>query len=159
MTKSLLTLTALSALTLVGCSESEPEFSVNQITVSDFAYTMNEQPAVSITFGKDNNNFCDVTLYRDDIVQGFSSTLENKSSGNLSSSCTWNKAYYVQSSKHPTLASLTIDKLDKVNQTANIKASLKLVNSKTLDDFFEIDDVEIKVSGEQFMNLITKPEE
>ncbi|MEZ9516563.1 hypothetical protein AB4240_17285 [Vibrio splendidus] len=159
MKKSLFTITALSALTLVGCSDSEPAFNVNQITVSDFAYTMNEQPAVSISFGKDDDNFCNITLNRKDIAQGFSSTLENKSSGNISSSCNWDKNYYIQSSKHPTLASITINKLDTDNHTATIKASLKLVNNKTLDDYFEVNGVELVVSGKQFTNLITTPAE
>lgn len=157
MKKSPLVLSVLTALSIVGCSEAKPEFSVNQINVSDYAYTMNEQPAVSVTIIHDDYNYCSITFLRSNVEQGFSAFLEQKSTGQLSSICNVNGNNFVQSSKHPTKAILSIDKLDELNQIATIKTSLKLVNNKTYDDYFELNEIELNITGEQFTNLTTVP--
>ncbi|GAB6261262.1 hypothetical protein [Photobacterium sp. R1] len=146
------------SIALIACSESKPDFQVNSIKVSDFAYEMGGKPAVNINLAQDEKNFCDVTIWRADVKQGFDTTLKQKSSGNISSTCIINGKTFMQSSKHPTIASLTIDELDAQNNKAVLRTSLKLVDIKTLDEFFEVKDLRLPIDGEQFVNLVELPE-
>ncbi|SHO57856.1 hypothetical protein [Vibrio quintilis] len=143
--------------TLSGCSGEATSFEVNDVSVSDFPYTMNSKPAVDITIKQDEHNFCSVTLLRSDIAQSFNATLEHKSTGRIGASCNIDGNTFILSSKHPTKASVLIDSLDKAGKQAKIHVSLKLVNVKTLKDYFILDDIEIHFSGKQVINLITMP--
>ncbi|BBL91795.1 hypothetical protein VroAM7_44480 [Vibrio rotiferianus] len=157
--KVLLAASILSSLTLVGCGSEDKAFTVNATTASDFAYTMANQPAVDVTLKQDENNFCQITFLRKNVQPGFSASLKQKSTGDLSSSCYWEGKLYIQSSKHPTLATLTINELDEGSKVAKLKTSLKLVDNKSLDKYFELKDIEFTLSGQQFTNLITMPKE
>ncbi|MCX8827946.1 hypothetical protein [Vibrio parahaemolyticus] len=147
----------IPALLIVGCG-AEKEFVVNSTTASDFSYTMANQPAVSVTVISDDNNFCDLTIFRGNVREGYSVTSEQQSSDELSASCTWQGNYFVQSSKHPTKASLTLQSIDAQSQIATFNVDLKLVNNKTLKDYFELENVQFTVSGSEFANLTTSPE-
>ena len=157
MKKTLVSLTALLATMLIGCSDDTTAFNANNVLASNFAYTMNELPAVVVNLQQDDNNFCEITLFRSDVKQGFSATLEQKNAEILNASCNINGNYFVQSSKHSTEISIQIDRLDNVKKEAKFKTSLKLVNSKTLEDYFEIKDLDFTVSGQEFVNLTTIP--
>ncbi|MCG9228086.1 hypothetical protein L3X65_02730 [Vibrio diabolicus] len=155
----LLAVSVLSGMTLVGCGSEDKSFTVNNTTASDFAYTMASQPAVDVTLQQDENNFCQITFLRKNVQPGFSTSLKQKSTGDISSSCYWEGKHYIQSSKHPTLASLTINELNEASKVAKLTTSLKLVDSNSLDEYFELKDIEFTLSGQQFTNLITMPKE
>ncbi|CAM2799854.1 Lipoprotein [Vibrio neptunius] len=159
-TKHLLFLSISASLGLTGCGgEANEQFKVNSVTASDFAYTMANQPAVDLQLQQSENNFCQITLLRSNVKEGFTASLKQQSTGSLSSSCYWNGNLYIQSSKHPTIANLKINKIDETNQSASFTTSLKLVNNKTLDSYFEIKDVTFTVAGQQYTNLTTIPSE
>lgn len=149
----------LSSAFLFGCGDnnSTPDFKVNATTATNFPYTLENQPAVSVAIKQDGDNFCEVTLFRNNVREGYSATLSQKSSGELSSSCYWKGAYFTQSSKHPTIAQITVESLDEKTQTAVLKTTLKLVNNKTLKDYFELKDIQFSISGDQYVNLTTMP--
>lgn len=154
-----LKLTALLPIMLLSGCGSDDGLTINSISVSDFYFTSSDQPAVSISLIQDDKNFCEVTLFRSNVRDGYSATVSQKSIGELSSSCHLNGKYFIQSSKHPTVASLTINSLDNQSQTATLDVNLKLVNNKTLKDFFELNNVQLSISGDQFANLVTMPKE
>ena len=153
MKKTLVPLTALLATMLVGCSDDTTAFNANKVSASNFAYTMNELPAVVVNLLQDDNNFCEITLFRSDVKQGLSTTIEQKNADNLNASCNINGNYFVQSSKYPTKISIQIDRLDNVKKEAEFKTSLKLINSKTLENYFEVKDLKFTISGQDFLNL------
>ncbi|MUK40971.1 hypothetical protein GNP61_05295 [Aliivibrio fischeri] len=157
MKKTLVPLTALLATMLVGCSGDKTAFNANKISASNFTYTMNELPAVVISLQQDDNNFCEITLLRSDVKQGFSTTLDQKNAENLNASCNINGNYFVQSSKHPTEISIQIDRLDKTKKEAEFKVSLKLINSNNQKNYFEIKDLNFTISKQDFINLTTTP--
>lgn len=157
--KSTLLIPVFSAIALSGCGDDSQKapFTINSTAASDFAYALANQPAVDITLQQDENNFCNVTFLRSNVKQGYKASVEQKNSGELSASCYWNKAQYIQSSKHPTLASLSIVELDPELQSATLAVSLKLVDSKSLSDYFEVKETIFTLSGDQFTNLVTMP--
>ncbi|WP_330960331.1 hypothetical protein [Photobacterium sp. 53610] len=119
---------------------------------------MGGKPAVTINVAQDEKNFCDVTIWRADVKQSFDTTLKQKSYGNINSTCIINGKTFMQSSKHPTIASLTINEIDSQNTKAVLRTSLKLVDIKTLDGFFEVKDLRLPIDGKQFVNLVKLPE-
>ncbi|HCG8288424.1 TPA: hypothetical protein NJ528_002501 [Vibrio parahaemolyticus] len=72
--------------------------------------------------------------------------MKQKSTGDLNSNCYWEGKLYIQSSKHPTLASLTINELDEGSKVAKLKTSMKLFDNKSLDKYFELKDIEFTLS-------------
>lgn len=98
-------------------------------------------------------------MLRKNVNAGYSASLKQQSSGELSSSCNVNGKLYIQSSNHPTFASLKVLEIDNTNKTAKLSTSLKLVDNKTLKSYFEVNDLTFIVSGDQFSNLITLPSE
>ncbi|MFH4575623.1 hypothetical protein FKN08_02110 [Vibrio sp. 1-2 (7-a)] len=148
----------ISALLIIGCG-AKKEFAVNSTTASDFSYTMANQPAVSITVINDDNNFCDLIIFRSNVREGYSVTSAQQSSDELSASCNWQGNYFVQSSKHPTKANLILQSIDDKSQIATFNVDFKLVNNKTLKDYFELENLQFTVSDLEFKNLTTKPEE
>ncbi|EKF9786340.1 hypothetical protein O1C94_000413 [Vibrio cholerae] len=158
--KMLCLLPIASSFLIIGCGDkSDATFKLNQVTTSDFAFTLENQPAVDISLKQDSDNFCQITMLRKNVNAGYSASLKQQSSGELSSSCNVNGKLYIQSSKHPTFANLKVLEIDNANKTAKLSTSLKLVDNKTLKSYFELNDLTFTVSGDQFSNLITLPSE
>jgi len=124
------------------------------LSISDFDYSMNELPAVSISIGEDINNYCGITLNRKDIsTRGVSFKSKKNINRAISAECMWNKSHYIQSSKHPTEVSVTFSDVDTTMRTGSITLSLKLVNAKGYDTFFELNDTVNFYNDEMFDNL------
>ncbi|BCK23875.1 hypothetical protein VCSRO153_1975 [Vibrio cholerae] len=153
-------LSLIFGIIMASCSDNPKQaFKPNQVTASNFAFTLANQPAVDISLKQDSDNFCQITMLRKNVNAGYSASLKQQSSGELSSSCNVNGKLYIQSSNHPTFASLKVLEIDNTNKTAKLSTSLKLVDNKTLKSYFEVNDLTFIVSGDQFSNLITLPSE
>ncbi|MGB3222512.1 MAG: hypothetical protein WBB23_06905 [Desulforhopalus sp.] len=122
------------------------------IIVSEFDYAVKGEQAVSISFGETETNWCSATISREYVKVGFKTELHQNSSGNLSIGCNWDGQYFVQSSKHPTLTSLSINTLDSASKTAEIDITAKLVNPHN-DTYLDIGTQRILISGVNFDHL------
>ena len=149
-------LTLLPSLLIVGCGSDE-SLIINETEATGFSYTLASKPAVSISVKQDENNFCEITMFRSNVRAGYCATLSQKATGELSSSCYWDGDYFIQSSKHPTIASLSISEVNDSTQIATFNINLKLVNNKSFDDYFELKDAQFTLSGQQYVNLVTMP--
>jgi len=153
LSKTALSLVAILALS--ACSENAPK-KLLVLSVSDYDYTMNNLPAVSINLGPDINNFCSITLNRKDIaISGLSISSKQRNNSAISANCNWDGSYYLQSSKHPTQVSIKISNIDTKARTGTFDISLKLINNKDLSTFIEAKDT-VQVSGKMFDNLLAK---
>jgi len=146
----------VSILFLEACSVSDQEERLLEVySVSDYDFTLNDQPAISISFGETQNNFCSITLYRSSVYAGYSvDIIKSKNNDQTATiNCHWEGKYYVQSSKHDTYFNMRIESLDKENKVATINSSLKLVNPSN-GQFFTLDNVIININKNYFDNLV-----
>lgn len=118
---------------VVKSEKIKPDNKLETLSVSDYEFTMNDKQAVSISFGKTENNFCTVSIYRDSVAQGYSVSSTQRDDHSISVDCNWNGKYFVESSKHPTISSLSISSLDKNKNIAQVELTLKLVELQGLD--------------------------
>ncbi|SGY88848.1 hypothetical protein [Moritella viscosa] len=124
------------------------------LSVSNYDFTMNEQPAVSISIGNDNDNYCSITINRSDVsTNGASFSSEQKNNKSVSVDCNWDKSHYVQSSKHPTQVMVTLSDTNTKLGAGSIEVSLKLVNAKGYGEYFELNDTAHFYNNEMFDNL------
>ncbi|MDX9744447.1 MAG: zinc ribbon domain-containing protein [Arcobacteraceae bacterium] len=90
------------------------------LSVSDFEYTFKDKPAVSISIGESNNDFISITLHRNNIYEGFTTTSNN----DISITATWDKLTFFQN--HLSRVSFTIEKMDSLNKEAIISLNATL---------------------------------
>lgn len=141
------------SLGLSSCSDSNAAFSGSVLNVSDFAYTKNNLSAVSITFGDSIEDYCDLTLLRKDVVNGFSENSIKRSNPNFSLECQWGGKTYLQSNKHDTFANLKIIELSDKDEFAKFNISFKSVNVSS-DKYLEAKNFTFEVKGGLFDNLM-----
>jgi hypothetical protein len=122
-------------------------------SVSDFDYTMNNEKAVAISFGESQTNYCTVTMYRNLVANGYSAISEQSNAREISMDCHWDSQYYVESSKHPTLAKINIKELDQQAKRAQIIVSLNLVNPSK-NTYLTLENVTLNLLKDQTNSLI-----
>ena len=140
-----------------GCEKEKEQIMINKIiSVTDFSFTLGDKEAVSIIIGKDQNNFFDITIQRDNVFEGFSvnSTRKNKYQV-ISADGNWNGKQYIQS-KHDTYIHFSIDKIDKENKIAIISIAGKFIESGRLTELLELSKNTFQINGKQFENLVSK---
>ena len=121
------------------------------ILVSDSSFTLNDKPAVTIYAGPSETEFCDITIIRGSIAQGASQSTSQKSNKDLSVSCEIGGLSYIESSNHPTRASVVFSSVDGQAQNAKVLFTAQLFNLKT-KKLLTIDS-SIKIENEHFKNL------
>jgi len=124
-------LTVLLPFFLTGCGdEVRPSIAadapLSTMFVSD-GFTISDKPASSIYFGKDDENYCDLTFPKENFNTGFSIKSQSKSDLSINVSCTWDKKNYV-----------TTDKAD-------VNVSLKVIDTASLSEFIEFKNVSLKI--------------
>lgn len=129
------------------------EYSV--LSVSDFSFTIKGQPAVSVAFGVGDGQYCSMTIPRSSVKAGYVGKSEQDAGAVISGTCFWNGKTYLESSKHPTVASLAINSLDEATREAEIAVSLHLVEP-TINEYLTVDNWQFVIDGEQFANLVKK---
>lgn len=134
-------------------AEANDKF-MNVLRVTDFEFTLNDKPAVSIAFGESDSNYCDATILRSLVRQGYKASSTKRSDTSFSIDCHWDSDYFVESSNHKTFSNLSIKSIDKRKKTALIEISLRFVGLPS-NKYIEFDKIQVFVSGDQFKNLIT----
>lgn len=153
MRKSIVSLGVSVCAILSGCSEPEAAINTSSIfSVSDYEYTMNDKPAVSISFGETQSNYCSATIYRASVSSGYKVSSQQKSSSDIAVECNWSGKYYVQSSKHQTLATFELLSIDPQTKTAEATVSVKLVEPSS-GEYFKLGATPLVISGEYFDHL------
>jgi len=121
-------------------------------SVSD-GFTYNNQPAVSISFGEKETEYCSLTLLKKDIYTGFTAKSFRKKNKNIDIDCSLNGAYFVRSSKHKTGLKITIHKIDDKNQQADISIKLKLIDPSK-NDLATLETKPLLIKGEFYKQLM-----
>ncbi len=140
-------LTVLLPFFLTGCGdEVRPSIAadapLSTMFVSD-GFTISDKPASSIYFGKDDENYCDLTVPKENFNTGFSIQSQSKSDLSINVSCTWDKKNYVLSAKHPTYISLDVASV--TTDKADVNVSLKVIDTASLSEFIEFKNVSLKI--------------
>mgnify|MGYP003385502395 CR=1 FL=1 len=142
----------LSAI-VAGCSNEPEPLTVSKVQrVTDFDFTLNEMPAVSIAIGPNGENYFDLTLYRSNVKSGYSATSKSKTDSAISIEASWSGKNYVQSSKHSTAASIQVVSIDVASKVVILKISAILVNPQT-GELLQLSNSQVIVSGQNFINL------
>ncbi|MBL4744534.1 MAG: hypothetical protein JKX87_07905 [Cycloclasticus sp.] len=142
----------LSAL-ITGCGSDPEALTVSKVQrVTNFDFTLNEIPAVSIAIGPNTENHFDITLYRSNIKSGYAVSSKSKSNSTIAIEATWSGKSFVQSSKHSTGASVQIVSIDTHGRVAILKISAILVNPET-GELLQLSNSQVTISGENFINL------
>ena len=132
--------------------QTEAKKSVNKVlSVTDFEYTLNDRPAVSVTVGADDHNYFGITFYRENVRAGYSVAESGHDLQEISMDGTWDKVLYVQSSKHPTRLNFSIVSITP--EEAVIEVSAKLVNPSP-ERYFDLPKTRFSIQGEQLKHLL-----
>lgn|GEM_PF-4492125 len=129
------------------------------IRVSDFEQTLGGKPAVSIAFGESDAKWCDLTVQRASVSQGYKIISEQSERyEEISISCNSGESLYVSSANHKTSIIFEILSLDNQNKKAEALISANLINSKRVaknqtDEFAEINKARLVITGQNFDNL------
>jgi len=121
-------------------------------SVSD-GFTYNNQPAVSISFGEKETEYCTLTLFKKDIYPGFTGKSFSKNNHNIDIDCSLNGAYFVRSSKHQTGLKITINQIDDKKQQADISIKLKLIDPSK-NDLARLETKPLLIKGEFYKQLV-----
>jgi len=116
-------------------------------------FTHNNQPAVSISFGETETEYCTAILLKKDIYAGFTGKSFRKNNKNIDIDCSLNGAYFVRSSKHKTGLKITINQIDDKNQQADISIKLKLIDPSK-NDLATLETKPLLIKGEFYKQLM-----
>jgi len=124
------------------------------LSVSDFKYTMDNKPAVSIISCIDKENSTEITLLRSNIKEGYSIDSKRRDKYKiLSATATYDGNMYDQSERHDTSLNFTIQSLDQKTKTAVIIYSGKFIDTKSLSKYLYIPPTTLTITGKNFDNL------
>lgn len=140
-------LTLLLPFFLTGCGDEvhpsvTADVPLSIMFVSDGS-TIADKPASSIYFGKDDENYCDLTMPKENFNTGFSMQSQSKSDLSINVSCTWDEKNYVLSAKHPTYISLDVASV--TTDKADLNISLKVIDTASLSEFIEFKNISLKI--------------
>jgi hypothetical protein len=149
--KKTIVVSALISMLLAGCGGDKDQSSdkkaaapiLSFISVSD-GFTITEKPAISIYFGKDDENYCNITVPKEVFESGASIKSQSRSNQSINGSCTWNNENYEVSAKHPTYVSL--DVISATTEKAEINVSLKVIDTASLNEFLEFNAVPLQIT-------------
>lgn len=130
---------------------SEVQFLI--LSVSDYEFTLNNKKAVTISFGENQENYCEITIVKKSIYAGSKVKSIKNDNKDLSASCQWNESYYVQSSKHNTFVGFKIESINE-NET-QIITTVNLIDTKK-DMYFNIHNISVVLNKNQTETLLLK---
>lgn len=143
----------LLSVAITGCGSEHEALTVSKVQlVTDFDYTLNETPAVSIIIGPNDESYFDITLYRKNIKSGYVASSQSKSDTTISVDAHWSGKLFVQSPNHRTRASVQVVSVDTEGKVAILKVSAILVNPQT-GELLHLSNSKVTVSGQNFINL------
>jgi hypothetical protein len=122
---------------------------LNVIYVSDFAYTLHGQPATSIVFGFDDENYYEFTLLDKNIRPNGAADTKTRT---LSASATVGGENFVVISNKNSFASLVFEKYEE--KQATFSFHVELIGSSTGKRM--IQDGIVTITGDAFQNLKNK---
>lgn len=136
------------------------------LRVTDFSYTMGEKQSVSIAIGKNNSNYFDVTIHRDQVKEGITLVREKTKDYDsqnewktkvIDASATLEKINYFFSLKddYHSVIKFKVNELNYSKKEANIDVYLKLVNPNT-NKYISLDKKNLIIQGKMFDNLTKK---
>ncbi len=120
--------------------------------VSDFDFTLNSKPSVTLYFGPTDKKFIELTLNRDSIGAGYTGISASRSDLSFSISATWEGLNYVRSTKHETMTLFKLKSIDYKTKKAEIMIIANLVDPQT-GKYFPIAG-KASITGGNFDNLI-----
>ncbi|WP_419782375.1 hypothetical protein [Malaciobacter marinus] len=138
-------------------AEDTKTISINKdlktFNVSDYKYTLDNKPAISISIGESKDNYVDLSILRKDVKNNFSiDTRDNKDKKIIDIVATWNGNTYFQNKKEASFVNVKILELDKTNNIAKFSIKAKLFSS-TNNNSFKINTTTI-IKDKQFQNLL-----
>jgi hypothetical protein len=166
---------AILVLSIVGCSDNDEDtkkqevpkrnISLNQVDVSDYQFTMNNQDAVSITLLQDNSNYFTITINKSKIQKGFK-FLRNKDNYNtvnkdvdISATFTNDNFNFLPNVNDNSFIELEVIDYDKINKKAIIKVSTTVVNTNNPKDTIGFNGAELTFTNSDskaYFDLLTK---
>lgn len=151
MNKFLSVVAVVLTFSLYSCSSDQ--VTLETLSVSDYPFTLNGTPAISLSFGESQSNFCSLTLTKNSVLQGYSFESNQKNNDSMSIDCNWDGKTFVQSSKHSTLLKFSITELNKESLLAKATVSLNLVDPSN-NEYFSLENIQLIIEGDYFNNLI-----
>ncbi|MDZ4185776.1 MAG: hypothetical protein U1D97_12445 [Desulfuromonadales bacterium] len=132
-----------------------PDVPYKILSVSDFPHSMSDRPAVIISIGKDDSHMFTFTILREQVRQGFATSLPaNIPVHPLSVYGYLDGQIYITSTKHATNASLAINNIDHAKKIAEITVFGRVIDSKDFNNFVDIPKVTLQIAGVNFDNLV-----
>ncbi|MCQ8879916.1 hypothetical protein NQT69_18115 [Pseudoalteromonas shioyasakiensis] len=150
--KSIL-LSAMLLVGVVGCVEPESDNTLKVIEVTDHAFKLNGEDAVTVFIGHRDSPEFGFTILKSDLKKGTLIQSISGSADNLKVSASVGAKYYKQSMEQGTSASLQVLELDKQAKTAKLAVGAKLYDPN-LKDFKELEITVVELTGVNFENLV-----
>lgn len=130
------------------------------IRVSDYEFTLSDKQAVSIAFGEPDSNWCDVTIHRENVYEGYSvHSVRRNNYKEVSFECYTDGMLLILNDNIDTNVKLELTTLDHQNKTARVVISAKLheltkASENRFGSIARLMAVELKITGQHFENLI-----
>lgn len=148
----------LSTVLLIGltaCVEPESNNQLKVIEVTDHAFKLNDESAVTVFVGHHASPQFGFTILKSDLKKGTLIQSSSDSATNLQVSASVGAKYYKQSKEQGTSASLQVLELNSQEKTAKLAVGAKLFNP-TLKDFQELEITVVELTGINYENLVKK---
>lgn len=122
------------------------------LSVSNYSYTFGDKQAVSLSLGKDKDNYININVHRENIKKGFTlNTKINIDDKNfISGTALWNKKQYFENKD--SYIYLEIANLDYENKIAQLNIEANLYEAKENPSSLKIQ-LSAKITNELFDNL------
>lgn len=153
---SFVIIVVIAGSTIFTNSDTDTNQPLKVFSVSDYSYTMKDKQSVSIVFGKTQEQYYDLTVFRDSIKPGIElhKTKQNYID-EITASATFGKNHYTFLAKdgfEPFIKFKILD-MDNIKKIANINVSVKLYNADN-GDVKELNNYEFTINGNMFDNLV-----
>lgn len=128
---------------------------IKVLSVSDYSYTLKNEPAVSISYGKDNTNYIGITIHKKNLIEGFSIDTEINSDDKkfVSATAQWDgKTYFDNKNSYIKLEIISLNQSDK-KATINIELKLNTVDEEP--QIFK-NKTQLSIENILFENLVKK---
>lgn len=141
------------------------KISLNNITVSDYDFTMNNQSAVNINILQDDNNYFTITVLKSKFKKGFKFLLNKDNYNNISKevevTATFTNDTFNLIPKHnqDCFISFEILEYDKVTKKAVVKISTTVANINNYNDSIGFNNAEFTFTNtdeKPYFDLLTK---
>ena len=142
------------------CAMPDEEIKSSEIiSVSGYENSLSEKPAVSVSFGESQTNYCRVTILKSNLNTGYSVySLRQDKYQEISFDCNWDGVSYIQNANLDTYVALEVLSVDPANKKAEIVISARLKEHKKLNenpsgDSAELNKLKLVITGQHFDKL------